>query len=171
MKTINYIKLYKYYSEQEGLDTHACLRNIWRVRKLPKTYKELISQILDGITPSFEYNGISLKELVENENMSAIQAIMFLDWLRRDPVSAFSFMRSGRYRTEIDPISDKTKSELLAILDKKGKSHVDASEAIYQEDKSGEDITVEDPVPEENSDTIKTSAEDEGALESEKVNK
>lgn len=88
MKIIEYAKLYKYFTTTANLDRKPALRNIWRVRQLPQEYKQLIIEILDDRIPEFECYGITLKELIGDRGLTAINAVLYLDWVRRDPITA-----------------------------------------------------------------------------------
>lgn len=88
MKIIEYAKLYKYFTTTANLDRKPALRNIWRVRQLPQEYKQLIVEILDDRIPEFECYGITLKELIGDRGLTAINAVLYLDWVRRDPITA-----------------------------------------------------------------------------------
>lgn len=149
MKTIKYIDLYNYYKDTEKLNLTETLRNIWRVRQLPTEYKVLIAEILEGKVPQFECNGITLEELTIKDKMTRISAVLFLDWVRRDPLEAMRFMHTDRLRTPLSPLS-KAASEMMdevisKIEDKNAEIKNDTQEImeeISKEDKSEEDIEV-----------------------------
>lgn len=90
MKTIEYVKLYKYFTTTANLDRKPALRNIWRVCQLPQEYKQLVVEILDERIPEFECNGVTLKELILDRGLPSINAVLYLDWVRRDPISAIN---------------------------------------------------------------------------------
>ena len=46
-----------------------------------------------------EIEGVSFRELTENEGMKPIRAILMLDWLRREPAVAIRYMAAERYRS------------------------------------------------------------------------
>ncbi len=114
MNTINYLKLYKYYTDIEKLPVFATLRNIWKVRNLPKEFKEVVAQIISkevdkqnvSIT-NLEFHGVSLQELVEQDGMTRMAAVFFMDWLRREPHMAIEFMRTEQFRTPMEPLDNE----------------------------------------------------------------
>lgn len=90
MKIIEYVKLYNYFTTTANLDRKPALRNIWRVRQLSQEYKQLIVEILDGRIPDFECYGITLKELILDRGLNAVNAVLYLDWVHRDPITAIN---------------------------------------------------------------------------------
>lgn len=150
MKKINYRKLYIYFSEKEGLSTIECLRNIWRTRNLPKEFKELIYEILEGKASSikeFSVDGISLESLYRDENMTLIQSVFFLEWLHREPYNARIFMASRRFREPLNIDSD-TKNIINDKLKQKDSESGEKTKRItVPEDKSEQDIDVEHEGP------------------------
>lgn len=150
MKKINYRKLYIYFSEKEGLSTIECLRNIWRTRNLPKDFKELIYEILEGkanLIKGFSVDGISLERLYRNEDMTLIQGVFFLEWLRREPYNARIFMASRRFREPLN-IDSETKNEIHDALERmEAETGEKPSNITVPEDKSEQDIDVEHENP------------------------
>lgn len=147
MAHINYYNLKKYFTEEESLSIGATLRNIWRVCNLPKEFKEVVLKITDN-HPSevldFSVDDVSIRDLVEKENMKYIQAVFFLDWLRREPDNARAYMASRRFRNPIQTISDEERNELVAFLERTKKStgtHIPT--VLVPEFESEEDINVE----------------------------
>lgn len=147
MAHINYIKLYNYLTEEEGLSRSAALRNIWRVGNLPKEFKAVILEITEGRlynVANFIVDDVSLRELVNEEKMKFIQAVFFLDWLRREPANARSFMASKRLRNPIQEVTEEEREHLLAALKRaKEITGKDAPSVLVPEDNSGKDIDVE----------------------------
>lgn len=154
MKNINYIKLYNYFREVEGLSYKASLRNIWRVRKLPNEFKNVILEIIEDRfynVGNFSVDGVTLRFLVEEEQMKCIQAVFLLDWMRREPVNACAFMASKRYRSVIQPLSEDERNEIRNALDKaRIQTGKDVGTWCTPEDKSGEDIEICTDKEEEN---------------------
>lgn len=147
MNKISYQKLYKYYTEIEELSVYATLKNICMIRRLPHEFKVIVAQIIskeidkqDISITNMELYGVTLQELVEKDGMSRIGAVLFMDWLRREPHDAMEFMHRERFRTPIEPLDE----EELRI----------AQQAIENLKKEGvKNLTVEDD------DTLETDIE------------
>ena len=147
MAHINYIKLYNYFTGEDNLSRSAALRNIWRVGNLPREFKSAILEITEERTynvANFAVDGVELASLVEEEGMKPVQAVFFLDWLRREPANARAFMASRRLRTPMHEVTDDER-ELLqnALARTKGTTGNDTPSILVPEDNSGEDIDVE----------------------------
>ena len=145
---INYIKLYNYFRDKKGyqLNTAAILRNIWRTRNLPKDFKEVVYQILEGNAKGvadFNIEGVTIRQLHNEEGMNYIQAVFFLEWLRREPANAHAYMSSRRFRNTVE-IDDDMKNEILSVLEKR-KTQTDKGieSAFVPEDNSKLDIDTE----------------------------
>lgn len=144
MKLINYRKLYKYFIEEMGLTPKESFRNIWRVGNLPKAFKDVIYFILEEQPEGyrkFAVDGITLKQLVVEEKMKLVQAVFFLDWVRREPKNAFSFMSSKRLKSPVE-ISDDDVNELKEAYERNIKGKV-VRTPLVPEDNSGRNIEVE----------------------------
>ena len=147
MKKISYIKLYSYFQEEENLSKVETLRNMWRTRNLPKEFKEMIYFLVEGKTASiknFQVEGISLSRLHKDEGMTWMQAIFFLDWLRREPANARVYVSSRRFRTPmiIDADTKDRISDALGHL--KSETGIEPEYTTAPKDTSNEDIDVED---------------------------
>lgn len=155
MKTIQYLKLYSYCLNTEKLTTAETLRVIWRVRQLPNEYKLLVSQIIeDNITslenvPSFECHGVSLKELLEYDMMSPINAILFLDWLRREPSDALQLLYSGYTRSKLSDAEEISSDEENKIIVKKALDKLIANNPSFKDKHTNTDkcSTDEEDIP------------------------
>lgn len=126
MKLIKYIQLFKYLIEEEGLNAFSAYQSIQRVRQLPLEFKEAVLMVLEGKFPHLEYHEITLEELIENEHMKPIRAIMMLDWIRREPAVAMRYMESEKLRApQTITESDRKKVEkaLQSIRQKKIESN------------------------------------------------
>ena len=146
MNKINYIKLYKYYKEEEGLSKAESLRNIWRTRNLPKKCKELVFAIIEGKVSTileFQVDGVTIRSLHNDEDMTWIQSVFFLEWLSREPANARAFMSSRRFRNPI-LIDDETKDDIKVALDRlKSKREEPLQAIMVPQDKSEKDIDIE----------------------------
>ena len=145
---INYIKLYNYFRDKKGyqLNTAAILRNIWRTRNLPKDFKEVVYQILEGNAKSvadFNIEGVTIRQLHNEEDMNYIQAVFFLEWLRREPANAHAYMSSRRFRNTVE-IDNDMKNKILSVLEKrKAQTGKEIESAFVPEDNSKLDIDTE----------------------------
>lgn len=148
MKSINYIKLYIYLKDTEGLSSIASLRNIWRIRHLPNEFKNVVLEIVENRlynVGDFSVEDVTLKYLVKEEQMKCIQAIFFLDWLRREPDNARAFMSSKRYRSPLPALDEEERTKLEQAL-KNAKVNLTnkENEGWYaQEDDTKSDIVID----------------------------
>lgn len=93
---IKYILLFNYLIKKEGLSAIEAYRNIERIRKLPPELKQAVFDVLNSLSPDVEYEGVSYKELVDEDEMAPIRAILMLDWIRREPMAATKYMAKER---------------------------------------------------------------------------
>lgn len=169
MEKISYIKLYNYFQEEENLCKVETLRNMWRTRNLPKEFKEMIYFLVEGKIASiknFQVEGVTLSRLHKDEGMTWMQAIFFLDWLRREPTNARVYMSSRRFRTPMNIDAD-TKDRISDALERiKSEKGIEPEYPTTPKDTSNEDIDVENvktetcsnaSTTEQNSDSIPQS--------------
>lgn len=133
MKIIKYIQLLDYLIKEEDSSPKLAFHTIKKIRQLPKELKSAVWDILAGRTPNLEYHGVSLNDLVTDDRMKPIRAILMLDWIRREPAVAMRYMETERYRAS-QIITESDMILLQKALDKlnaKG-SH----ETTVEEDKS-----------------------------------
>ncbi len=93
---IKYILLFNYLIKKEGLSAIEAYRNIERIRNLPPKLKQAVFDVLNSLIPDIEYEGVSYKELVDEDDMAPIRAILMLDWIRREPIAATKYMAKER---------------------------------------------------------------------------
>lgn len=103
---IKYIRLYNYLTQDEKLSSRAALRNILRIRKLPVEYRKAIVDIMDGLIPCVSCNNITLDELINKDGMSPVRALLFLDWVRKEPANAIKYMAKDTLRDSHPMLSD-----------------------------------------------------------------
>lgn len=145
MKIIEYVKLYNYFTTIAHLDKKPALRNIWRVRQLPQEYKQLIVEILDDRIPEFECYGITLKELIRDRGLTAINAVLYLDWVRRDPITAVNGLVHAQTHSSLARLT-KEDTELVNGTLKELKNQYPNIVSPYTtptEDSTEKDIVVE----------------------------
>ena len=143
MSQISYIKLYNYLTEIDNYERISALRTIFRLRKLPKNFLIAVSQIVDCKTPKLVVNDISYEDLVEKDGMKPMAAVLMLDWLRREPEAALSYMSECTLRSPIKPLTKEQHDELdqaIAQLEKEVKEDV---KPVNSYDESKEDIDIE----------------------------
>lgn len=146
MKVIEYVKLYNYLVEVEDLERPQVLRNILRIRRLPK---DLLKAVLIIIThpeayPDIKVEGVSFEELVDKDGMKKIRAILMLDWIRREPEAALSYMAENTMKAPIQPLNVEEKEELDAAIERLKKQVKEVPQPEPEIDKSEEDIVIED---------------------------
>lgn len=147
MNIINYIDLYKYLKNKEQLSNEASLRNILRIRLLPKEFKQVVLEIIEDRlynVGEFSVDNVTLKSLVQKEGMKCIQAVLFLDWLRREPDNARAFMSSKRFRSPLQTFNEEEMAMLKEKLNALSEQQIkDASSWQTPEDNSEKDIEIE----------------------------
>lgn len=145
---INYVKLYDYFRDKKGyqLNTAAILRNIWRTRNLPKNFKEVVYQILEGNAKGvadFSIEGVTIRQLHNEEGMNYIQAVFFLEWLSREPANAHAYMSSRRFRNTVE-IDTDMKNDIKAALERrKQQTGKDVVSVFVPKDDSEQNIDTE----------------------------
>lgn len=137
---IQYAKLYDYFRSEKGgnLTKKEALRNIWRTRNLPKEFKEVVYMIIEGRpkeVADFQIDGLTIGKLHKDEGMKMLQAVFFLDWLRREPDAAYSFLASGRFRSPLRIVKKRNQE--------KGEPYNDVPNYMVPEDTSLSDIETE----------------------------
>lgn len=151
MNKISYQKLYKYYTEVEELSVSATLKNIWKIRRLPQEFKIVVAQIISKVIDkqdvsitNMELHGVTLQELVENDGMTRMGAVLFMDWLRREPHEAMEYMRREQFRTPLEPLNDEQLDivqQAIENLKKAGAKNLPVEE--YEDDTLETDIEIE----------------------------
>ncbi len=109
---IKYIQLFRYLMNREGLSAIEAYRSIGRIRKLPTELKQAVYDVLNSLSPIIEYEGVSYEELVNEDEMSPIRAILMLDWIRREPIAATKYMAKERLRSPLRFATKDTPSKI-----------------------------------------------------------
>ena len=143
MKIIEYLKLYNYL-KNDGLELMHIIRVVSKVRRLPKEYLEAVYLVLEQADPDIriEEHGVTYKELVEKNSMKPIRAILMLDWIRREPEVAISYMSETMMRAPIEPLDEKEKEELLASIERLQKESGESNDNHMVIDDSKDDIII-----------------------------
>lgn len=147
MKIITYKKLYEHFLHVMQQTRSEALRNLWRTRNLPPEFKTVIYHILENNPAEyrdFKVNEVTLTQLVNDEDMKPVQAVFFLDWLRREPYHALNFLASHRLKSPFERDEDVI-NELKAAYErnKKGNDHQAEITPLVPEDSSEQDIEVD----------------------------
>ena len=135
MKIIKYIQLFNYIvTEEDSNPINAC-RVIQNIRQLPDELKLAVLDVVEGKIPYVEFHDISLEELINNDKMKPVRAILMLDWIRREPAIAMRYMEIERHRAP-QTVTDSDKEMLEKVLEK-----LNAKDASIFEDNK-EDIEI-----------------------------
>lgn len=135
MKIIKYIQLFNYIvTEEDSNPINAC-RVIQKIRQLPDELKLAVLDVVEGKIPYVEFHDISLEELINNDKMKPVRAILMLDWIRREPAIAMRYMEIERHRAP-QTITDLDKEMLEKVLEK-----LNAKDTYIAEDNK-EDIEI-----------------------------
>ena len=132
MKIIEYTKLFLYLVKEEGLNPFSACYSIGRIRNLPPEFKMAVFQVLSGVTPNIKYNDITLVELIEEDHMSPIRAILMLDWIRREPLVAVRYMTAERHRAP-QLVTEDDKERIIKAMER-FKSKKEAAAPIDESD-------------------------------------
>ena len=117
MKIIKYIQLFNYIvTEEDSNPINAC-RVIQKIRQLPDELKLAVLDVVEGKIPYVEFHDISLEELINNDKMKPVRAILMLDWIRREPAIAMRYMEIERHRAP-QTVTDSDKEMLEKVLEK-----------------------------------------------------
>lgn len=136
MKIIKYIQLFNYIVTEEDANPINACRTIQKIRQLPNELKLAVLDVIEGKIPYVEYHDISLDELINNDKMKAIRAILMLDWIRREPAIAMRYMEIERYKAP-QTITESDKEMLEKVLEK-----LNSKESSIDEGENKEDIEI-----------------------------
>lgn len=137
MKFIKYIQLFNYIVTEEDANPINACRIIQKVRQLPDELKLAVLDVIEGKIPYVEYHDISLDELINNDKMKAIRAILMLDWIRREPAIAMRYMEIEQYKAP-QTVTESDKEMLEKVLEK-----LNAKESGIEEENK-KDIEIEE---------------------------
>lgn len=135
MKIIKYIKLFDYIISNEDSNIIDACRTIQKIRQLPDELKLAVLDVVEGKIPYIEFHDISLEELINNDKMKPVRAILMLDWIRREPAIAMRYMEIERHRAP-QTITDSDKEMLEKVL-----KRLNAKDTCIAEDNK-EDIEI-----------------------------
>ena len=135
MKIIKYIQLFNYIvTEEDSNPINAC-RVLQKIRQFPDELQLAVLDVVEGKIPYVEFHDISLEELINNDKMKPVRAILMLDWIRREPAIAMRYMEIERHRAP-QTVTDSDKEMLEKVLEK-----LNAKDASIFEDNK-EDIEI-----------------------------
>lgn len=127
MKIIKYIQLFNYIVTEEEFNPINAGRVIQKIRQLPNELKLAVLDVIEGKIPSVEFHDISLEELINNDKMKPVRAILMLDWIRREPAIAMRYMEIERHRAP-QTVTDSDKEMLENVLEKLNAKDVNIDE-------------------------------------------
>ena len=136
MTIIKYMHLMQAVVAETGLRPTAVYDTIVKIRQLPDELKAVVAAILDGSTPNVEYQGVTLQEIIEQDKIAPLRAVLLLDWIRREPAVAMRYMEKERYHAP-QTVTETDKQMLDAVLEKlhaKGKGEgkaIDESDVVF----------------------------------------
>lgn len=136
MKIIKYIQLFNYLVTEEDANPINACRTIQKIRQLPNELKLAVLDVIEGKIPYVEYHDISLEELINNDKMKPIRAILMLDWIRREPAIAMRYMEIERHKAP-QTVTESDKEMLEKVLEK-----LNSKESSIDEEENKEDIEI-----------------------------
>ena len=95
--------------------------------------RKQLTQNIDLMPTILEYHGISLNELIGNDKMKPVRAILMLDWIRREPAVAMRYMEKERYRAP-QAVTESDKEMLKKVLEKLNAKDQDTDKEDNKED-------------------------------------
>lgn len=131
-KIIKYIQLFNYIVTEEDSNPINAGRVIQKIRQLPNELKLAVLDVIEGKIPHVEFHDISLEELINNDRMKPVRAILMLDWIRREPAIAMRYMEIERHRAP-QTVTDSDKEMLENVLKKLNAKKVNIDE-VNKED-------------------------------------
>lgn len=117
MKVSSYIDLYNRIMQDGDMRPWEAIHVIGKLRRMSKDLLKALYVWLNGGVPQVEINGVSYAELVNDEGLNWFQALLMLDWLRRDPLAAATFMQTERMRKPFVPLSPQEAEIAQRALD------------------------------------------------------
>ena len=140
MAVIKYESLLKYLTENELFSRIQALRIINRIRKLdPEIKKEFIKWFCYNRMPLLTIEGVTFEELINDEKMRPVRAFLFMDWLKREPVIALTYMAQLNETRPLEPFMDRDVEKMKTIKVKLDLPEVSKEESEIENE---EDINV-----------------------------
>ena len=134
MKTIEYISLYNYLTQVENQKPWEAVHVLMRLRKISPELLLTLNSWIDGDTSvDVKRQEVSFSELVQVEGMQPTQAILMLDWIERDLVSAMQYMTEERFRSPLDPLTDEEEKKMQQAVDEFKKRGLHVEEKVVPE--------------------------------------
>ncbi|MBR4562833.1 MAG: hypothetical protein IKO26_00055 [Paludibacteraceae bacterium] len=153
MKIAEYKQLYDYLTTSEAMKFWEAIHCIRKIRRMSNKLLKALWVVLAGGVPDVSVGDVSFGELVNDEGMTYLQALLLLDWLERDPQTATTFMLTERMRKPIDPLNEEefelVKQALRKLKREELVTEPESLEKLTEEEKS--DIITHDEVIENNS--------------------
>lgn len=109
MKIIKYIELYNFLMYNCKMLPWEAIRTIGKVRKMSSKLVSALWDVMNNhdLIPDVEVGDVSLAELVNDEGMAPVEAILMLDWIERDSLAALTYMESERMRKPVDRLNEE----------------------------------------------------------------
>ena len=92
MSKIKFTDLYRKVKEYGNGKHWIDIYNAWKLRNADQEIKEALYMWLEDGMPSLTIYGVTFSELINSDSMNPIQAFLFMDWLKREPINASRFM-------------------------------------------------------------------------------
>ena len=112
MSAIKYVQLLKYLMKEEHFSEMEALRTISRVRRMHIEIRKAFFRWFNGYCPELTIEGVTFRELIEEENMRPVRAFLFMDWLRREPGIALTALVSLRHQDALPPLNKENAQKL-----------------------------------------------------------
>jgi hypothetical protein len=138
MKVIKYISLYRYLVNEEQMTAAQAIRTVSRLRKMDPDCINALWTWMEGKCPDISVDGVSYTDLVDDEEMSTTRALLYLDWLKREPEIALDYMATDKVKESHVPLNEENLCKMEETAKKLGLTSEPEKENINESD-----ITVE----------------------------
>ena len=138
MKVIKYISLYRYLVNEEHMTTTQAIRTINRLRKMDLECLNALWTWMEGKCPDISVEGVTYTDLVDNEEMSTSRALLYLDWLKREPEVALNYMATDKVKESHVPLNEENLHKMEETAKRLG-----LTSELKEEKADGSDITIE----------------------------
>lgn len=119
---MEYIKLYRYLRQEEMLTRVQAVRSTYGVRKLDKEIRTGLAVWVKTGKCDLVIADVSFNELIEKEGMKPIRAFKMLDWLKREPLTAYYYLK---HRIALADLSKHGSAKVATVIAETDQSDIE----------------------------------------------